>query len=302
MSNLKQIISYIKHPTFDSKYTSKDKIWNILKFWGFFLIFADIASLPALLALQLISFDYGSNSVLKEQLILPVWFSIISGVIFAPIREEATFRLWLKPSLQNLSLSLGFLVAMIVEVYIKLSGFTINSISPLMIHGFLIPAVASGLFYTGLRNNRILLNKTISYLSTNFSLCFWTSHIIFALLHCVNYDIQKIWYIVPILTLSQFVIGLYLGFLRINYGFKWSLVAHGLHNLSTLAMFTLISGRTAQIVERLKENNWDFSKGVTGLSIQDQLSCALGYCIYILAIVLFFSTIKEIIPSKTKGI
>ena len=252
------------------------------------------------MALQLINFDSGSNSVLKEQLVLPVWFSIISGVIFAPIREEATFRLWLKPSLLNLSLSLGFLVAMIVEIYIRLSGLTVNSISPLMIHGFLIPAVASALFYTRLRSNRILLNKTISYTSTNFSLCFWTSHIIFALIHCINYDIQKIWYIVPILTLPQLVIGLYLGFIRINYGFKWSLIAHGLHNLSTLAMFTLISGRTPQIVERLKENSWDFSKGVPGLSIQDQLSCTLGYCIYILAIVLFFRTIKEIISGKTK--
>ena len=67
-------------------------------------------------------------------------------------------------------------------------------------------------------------------------------------------------------------------------------------------MFTLISGRTPQIVEGLKENSWDFSKGVAGLSIQDQLSCALGYCVYILAIMLFFSTIKETISSKTKGI
>ena len=74
MSNLKQIISYIKHPTFDSKYTSKDQIWNILRFWGFFLVFADIASLPGLLALQIINFDSGSNSVLKDQLILNVIF------------------------------------------------------------------------------------------------------------------------------------------------------------------------------------------------------------------------------------
>jgi hypothetical protein len=185
--------------------------------------------------LPLTGFNSSNNAVLHEQLLLPVWFSIISGVIFAPIREEATFRLWLRPNLQNISVALGFFVAMILEVYIRLSEFTINNISFLMIHGFLIPAIASGLFYIALRNNKGILEKIALYIRTNFSIVFWTSHIIFALIHCINYDIAKVWYIIPILVLPQFIIGLYLGFLRVNYGFKWSLAAHSLHNFLALA-------------------------------------------------------------------
>ena len=108
MSNLNQVIRYIKNPVFQPQYISKNKLQNLFKFWGFFAVCSTISSLPGYLLLPLTGFNSGSNSVLQEQLLLPVWFSIISGVVFAPIREEATFRLWLKPNLQNISIALGF--------------------------------------------------------------------------------------------------------------------------------------------------------------------------------------------------
>ena len=300
MSTLKQVIRYLKNPVFRPQHTSKKKLWNIFKFWGFFSVCATISSLPGYLLLPLTGFNSSSNAVLQEQLILPVWFSIVSGVIFAPIREEATFRLWLKPNLQNISIALGFLIAMILEVYIRLSGFTINNVNLLIIHGFLIPAIASGLCYFVLKNNHRILNKITLYILKNFSTVFWLSHIVFALIHFINYDIAKVWYIVPILVLPQFIIGLYLGFLRVNYGFQWSLVAHSLHNFLALATFTLIGDKAAELVEKLQATNWSFIQVFAGLSIQDLLSFGLECSVYISSILFFAVTIIESMSGKRK--
>ena len=300
MSNLKQIIHYLKNPVLQPQHISNNKLWNIFKFWGFFAICATISSLPGYLLLPLTGFTSSNNAVLQEQLLLPVWFSIVSGVIIAPIREEATFRLWIKPNLPNISIALGFLVAMIVEVYIRLSELTINNVSLLTIHGILIPAIASSLFYLVLKNNKSILDKIASYISKNFNIVFWASHIIFALIHCINYDIAKVWYIIPILVLPQFIIGLYLGFLRVNYNFKWGLAAHSLHNFLALATFTLIGSKATELSGKLQANNWNFMRAYAELSIQDLLSFILGCSIYISAILSFGATIVESMSTNRK--
>lgn len=59
----------------------------------------------------------------------------------------------------------------------------------------------------------------------------------FAFIHIYNYvDAKQLMLWSPLLTLTQFVTGLILGFIRIRFGFVWAWLYHGLFNLFFFSM------------------------------------------------------------------
>lgn len=65
----------------------------------------------------------------------------------------------------------------------------------------------------------------------NFKLVIYTSAILFGLVHLSNFEVTtEILLAAPILIAPQIVLGFFLAFLRIRYGFIWCFFLHGLHN------------------------------------------------------------------------
>lgn len=65
-----------------------------------------------------------------------------------------------------------------------------------------------------------------------FSQIFYLSAIAFALIHAMNYnwDNTSLW-LTPLLVLPQFILALFIGYLRVQFNFTWGFLFHALHNL-----------------------------------------------------------------------
>jgi hypothetical protein len=78
-----------------------------------------------------------------------------------------------------------------------------------------------------------LLNSYRPYL---FRFFFYFMAILFGIIHISNFENWKeYWYLAPIITLVQLILGLILGYIRVRFGLLWSIFYHSLHNF----VFTL---------------------------------------------------------------
>lgn len=71
----------------------------------------------------------------------------------------------------------------------------------------------------------------LSFWNNKFGFVFYFSAIVFALIHITNYNSNStIIYLIPILVLPQFFIGLFIGYLRVRYNFMLGYLFHAIHN------------------------------------------------------------------------
>lgn len=81
-----------------------------------------------------------------------------------------------------------------------------------------------------------------SFWNKKFGYAFYLSAIVFALIHITNYDSNDNFvYLIPVLVLPQFIMGLFLGYLRVRYSFMLGYFMHALHNtiFITVALFSM---------------------------------------------------------------
>ncbi|CAM1374539.1 CPBP family intramembrane glutamic endopeptidase [Tenacibaculum xiamenense] len=64
-----------------------------------------------------------------------------------------------------------------------------------------------------------------------FSFIFYSFAFLFGLVHITNYEISRnVILLTPILVAPQFILGTYLGFIRIRFGLLWSILLHASYN------------------------------------------------------------------------
>ena len=148
---------------------------------------------------------------------------ILYGVFIIPVFEELIFRSWLKWSKRNTYI---LIVSIICIVTLSYFHHRFQHIDIMLL--FLLIVVA--LIY-------LLKNiKVEQFIVNNFKYLFWSSSIVFGLLHASNYT-GNIWYLIGfsfILGSPQIVGGFILGFIRMNYGLRYSILFHFLINSSLL--------------------------------------------------------------------
>ncbi len=156
--------------------------------------------------------------------------SIIYGtiIILGPILEEIYFRLFITRTTKLMIIGLGLFVGTIVVLFIPMKGIESLFLIPItdlplhyMLANFFI--IISGLFVSMLM---FPFRKNISKLLLGYKLpVIFFSLSIFALLHVYNFeDGFHLW--LTILALPQFVGGMVLVYIRVNYGLKWSILTH----------------------------------------------------------------------------
>ena len=144
---------------------------------------------------ELTSLDLGDHKLEKIYKESPIFF-ILSGVVLAPIFEEFFFR---------------FFITFRFAFYFTL---------PLrLVYNYLGIARKIQLF-----NMRKTWEKTFPYV-------FYLSVVAFGLVHITNFEGYRSYlWAIPLLTLPQLVIGVFLGYTRIRYGLIWSILFHSMHN------------------------------------------------------------------------
>lgn len=146
---------------------------------------------------------------------------IFAAVIVAPIMEELIFR-WQLKRFTGLIAFVAFMAGLIISALLKTHwGFLFS------LPVFIILFLSYRFTLAGSILRKFQCWKTI------FPYHFYFTATCFALVHLANFE--KGISLLPLgllYTLPQFLLGLLLGFTRMNYGLKYSIALHSLYNLS----------------------------------------------------------------------
>jgi nitrate reductase NapE component len=141
--------------------------------------------------------------------------ALLAAVLFAPLFEETMFRLFLKFSRARFNISF-FLIS--------LSSFAFSGIlGGVMMVLWLVIAIV-------LLDRRYYIAIQYFWLR-NRKLVFWSVVLLFGLIHLDNYDLNMIpWYLYFPTVLPQLIGGIFLGIVRIRFGFLWAILLHAAFN------------------------------------------------------------------------
>lgn len=166
----------------------------------------------------------------------PLWVSFIMAAVFAPIGEELIFRFPLKYREWVIHVLAGGLMVLGGGKTFFLESITIKIACLAFI---IVLAVLYSIF------NKKIIAFTALLWSNKFPVVFYVFTFVFAVVHLENYPFSlAVVLLFPLLVLPQFVIGTFLGYIRIKLGIAWSMAFHGIHNGFFVLMFVLASAGT----------------------------------------------------------
>jgi len=79
----------------------------------------------------------------------------------------------------------------------------------------------------------------VTWWTSNFKTLFWIFTLIFAAVHFSNFSSSVSIYLAPILVLPQLVLGIMLGYIRVGWGTRYSILFHAIHNAIPLSLLLL---------------------------------------------------------------
>ena len=235
-SLLAKFFTFLRRPSYYSNSPNRSFagiLFDLSRLYSFLYLLAITSGLLIYLVSSLGKYDLDQNAVVDLVTNAPILQVVLLAAILAPLTEELCFRLFLRFSHIKLALSAIFISLFVSEL------FDTSSINGLALLGIYILVgvltyVLSKLFISKSRGEN-LFKKHIGKL-------FYLSVTTFALIHSGNYlNINSILIVLPILVLPQFFAGLFFGYIRMNYGFLWSVLMHSAYNFLTLIPFILFS-------------------------------------------------------------
>jgi len=248
------IWKFLKRPS-DKFETSPDtflsKLYDFLRIFGLQLGIAILFGILITVITTSIGYNADQENLITEfYKDTPIILFIFFSMIYAPINEELTFRLFLKFSYIRLGIGLSFFLFFLLEIidplgfpllttvsdrYFQDTPFLFFSLSIIitLIFGFLL----GFLIKTFINKKRIIL-----LYEKYFPLIFYFAVLTFGFAHITNYtNLKQFWYIIPVLVTPQLSIGLFLGYVRVKYGLFWSIILHAIHNSFSTAPLILLS-------------------------------------------------------------
>ncbi|MGZ2369123.1 hypothetical protein ACXR6G_05015 [Ancylomarina sp. YFZ004] len=205
-----ELLNFIRTGKFEK---SKATVQSLLLLLFTYLIFAIPISIPLIL---LNAFDLIPEHISqKEDATLKY---ILSVIIFAPIIEEIACRLPLIPRYKYISFSLSiFIITICKSIWGTGYGYEC----------YLLALPAFGLAHYIFKNKSFSTTKSINLLVH-------TSVVLFAFMHIFNFIELEVWmyFIFPILTAPQILMGYILSLTRLKYGFLFGVLLHMLINFT----------------------------------------------------------------------
>lgn len=153
---------------------------------------------------------------------MPVWVVFLMAAIAAPVWEELVFRFPLKYR----EVTINIFVGLLLVIALGAAVYNTTLIGKII---FISIIVALAILYSVF--SKRILRFLQDIWQNKFPVVFYCFTLAFALIHLRNYPSG--WTTVllfPILVLPQFVIGLFMGYVRIKLGIGWSIAFHALHN------------------------------------------------------------------------
>ena len=199
-----------------------------------------IVSFPLTLILTIVITYITNRSVKIHESIDNYNFHLfILTCLIIPSIEEVAFRLPLRYSKINLSLSITVLSFYIINYFFTLKDhFDIENFFFLRIVLSILVGITCYLLCVKYSNSFVELYKN------NFNVIFYFFAALFALMHISNYEFTlDTLLLAPIITLPKLISSFVGGFVRVKYGFLYCLFLHSFHNMIP---FLIISTKILQ--------------------------------------------------------
>lgn len=219
-------VNFIMNPDFTKKSTTK---MNTRQFIGWISIILIFDIILGVIGVALV-FASG-HDIPPDKAIVYVMKNPTIGLFFllliAPLIEELTFRAFLSINQPFIFVGLSFFIYFFTDRFYQYQiADQLNNNTNI---GFDKYFIGWWLIFPSLFITYIILKKYNSKIINLFELygsqIFWTSCIVFGIMHSFNYGIGfHLWLI--FLIFPQISMGVVLGFLRIRYGLRWSFFAH----------------------------------------------------------------------------
>jgi len=214
---LKILLKFISNPYIPER--KKPSIKDLIKLFAFYLL----ASIPLAIIIHFVTKALGITHI--DLFKKPTLF-ILYGVFLAPVIEEFVFRSWFKWSRTNSIILVFLFVALIGLSFIRTK--TLFYVAIMLILGIILFWVSKS------RKQEIK-----ELISTKIKYFYWGSSIVFGMIHASNF-VGNIWYLIGfsfVLGSPQIVGGFILGYTRLKYGLRYSILIHILNN--SLLLFSL---------------------------------------------------------------
>jgi membrane protease YdiL (CAAX protease family) len=238
---LKEFFRYLAKPVVyvGGKPELKIILFNTVRLWAMIFLLSMFFALVSNFLLTEAGYgdeDFAITEIFMGSSPLLLFFLI---VIWAPISEEIAFRLWLRFSPLKWAFGLSFLSLFVIPFF-NLSFLTLDSWRNVLSTSLFLLLLIFSLYR--LFSYEKIAQKVPLFLQKNFRFLFYISSIAFAVLHITNYDIdlKTIWHFAPILIFPQLFLSFTISFVRMNYGFSWSIFMHALNNFVAVSPFLFL--------------------------------------------------------------
>tara|TARA_R110001583_G_scaffold174374_2_gene328796 strand:- start:1081 stop:1779 length:699 start_codon:yes stop_codon:yes gene_type:complete len=224
------LYNYLKTPNLKLKKVSRKEL-----FIGFkeFIVFDLALAFIWGLIITLLTFLFDDlRGVMKSTITTnhSFFLKILKFSIIIPLIEELSFRLGLKITKINISISLGIQIIIILQL--------LNIIeSPLYARIIWMVTAISALYL-------LLKKKHISFFKKNYNFFVYYNILFFGILHICNYHFTSYtqYFFIPILISLHVIFGSYMSYSRMKYGFAFTLFIHGFHNFVIILLGFLFKG------------------------------------------------------------
>jgi hypothetical protein len=158
-------------------------------------------------------------------------------VVFVSVIEELTFRLPLRHSGINLTISALLFAFSVVDLLLKFSSFGLVTTKERLLWGAIFAILVASVVFV------LLLIEPVKRLTRNiwvdhFRSVVYASCFAFGLVHLFNYRFTSLTaatlLLAPLLVLPQIISGFVFAFARMRLGLIWCIVLHAAHNLVLL--------------------------------------------------------------------
>ncbi|MFH1224932.1 MAG: hypothetical protein V1676_03960 [Candidatus Diapherotrites archaeon] len=303
-SLLGQFISFVRRPDYgiaQSRGSIREKARDVFRLWALTIVVSFIAMLLVSAISNATGAPVGENRLIGLAEEVPIYMFLFVAFIWSPVVEELTFRMGMRFSRAAHSYSAGLMLTMAVFLAFEIVGVSAGLIA------YAAMAVLFGTLFWLASKTMLGEKRLAAFYAKRFGRIFYFFTAMFAAYHLFNYaNIGGVLFLAPLLVLPQFMGGLFLGFVRMRYGLKWSALGHLMHNIAVMSPSAIILYLPAATREALEAGGAYAMANITAAdAIMLSVAMLMFLTVQVLALWGFHSLWSEFVrarkgASKTK--
>ena len=244
---IREFLSFLRLPIFDYPREKPLDFTIVIRLYLIVFLVEMLLFVPISSFFDLENIPHVMKEILDTNSLLEVF---VKAVIIAPIIEEFLFRFHLRYG--------NFIYLFLLFLAVSVVGFAVATMTTVSFDGFesivqwakehpiwIAPIICFGIGLIIFLKEQDR-NREHRAVKRFFPYIFYLTAFIFAMLHVSNFTLDKsMWLMAPLLVLPQFILGLYLGYIRMRNNLGYSIFIHAFNNaipLFLIALGTLSGG------------------------------------------------------------